>query len=296
MANRLPRTSIGGYFDTIRGIMQAQVKTLTPVIVHSGEMGANDAGCFAELLRKYMPQRIGVDTGFVVNSDSDSLSAEYLARGAGPRTKDKAISPQSDILLVDALNNAPLCVESAFRVFPVETVLGVVEVTRRLTAKKLAEDAGKLARVRALAAPDKKHYRCVPQDAPAFDPTSLRPRAYVVGLESEVDLSNIREALDPDDDLRFNAAFLMDKGQLFVRRPWKREFVEIKKDALFHFLEMLRMQIETFPTGYVDLEKYLPRVASIAIESGSPADVYVAGEEENAEAAGSAEATGPGDV
>ena len=69
--SRTPRTGLSGYFKGISQRIQTQVSVMSPVIVHSGEMGDNDHQWFAELLRQYLPQRIGVDTGFVVNCDSD---------------------------------------------------------------------------------------------------------------------------------------------------------------------------------------------------------------------------------
>lgn len=75
MANASQRTDLSGYFKEISRRLKAQVEVLTPIIHHHGEMGDNDHLWFADLLRKQMPKRIGVDTGYVVNYESDANSS-----------------------------------------------------------------------------------------------------------------------------------------------------------------------------------------------------------------------------
>lgn len=257
---RKPRTTLSGYFKEISRRLQAQVEVMTPVISHRGEMGDNDHEWFAKLLRRYMPNRIGIDTGFVVNFESDARcrdgSEQEISGG------DNGIGPQSDILLVDVLENAPLCSEESFRVCPVEMVLGVIEITRKLDAAKLAEDLEKIARVRALGAPDKKRYGTLSRDAAR----RLRPRAYLVGLKSSVSFEQIRQQVAAmEDDLRPNAVALLDKA-LYVRRPFTVDFYEVTEDVLFQFLAVLRLQTESFPLGTTDLRAYVPAVASLLSE------------------------------
>jgi|GEM_PF-4218983 len=148
---RIPRTDLNGCFQGISERLQTQATLLTPVIVHSGEMGDNDHSWFADFLRQYFPRRFGVDTGFVVNCDSDKGSADFFAAKEGPRAVDKNIGPQSDILLLDVLYNTSFCIEKTFTVCPVEMVIATIEVTRLLTNAKLREDLEKIARVRELS-------------------------------------------------------------------------------------------------------------------------------------------------
>jgi hypothetical protein len=263
-----PRTDISGYFKEISRRLEAQVAILTPIITHAGEMGDNDHLWFAELLRKQMPARIGVDTGFVVNSESDAKSQEWFNTTVDHRAEDESLGPQSDILLLDVLENAPLCSEQAFRVCPVEMVLGVIEVTRKLDAPKLAADLAKISRVRKLAAPDKKKYSVVQSG----DPQSLRPRAYIVGFRSTISFDEIKSQISAiDDDLRPNGVLLLDKA-LYIRRPFTTDFYEIKTDILYQFIAMLRFAIETFPLGNTNLGAYLPGVASLLADQHHPVD------------------------
>jgi hypothetical protein len=60
--------------------MKMQVDLMTPVIVHSGEMGDNDHLWFADFLREYLPSKVGIDTGFVVNQESDKGPLTFSLR------------------------------------------------------------------------------------------------------------------------------------------------------------------------------------------------------------------------
>lgn len=259
MTKASPRTNLSGYFKEISRRLQAQVEVLTPIISHHGEMGDNDHLWFADLLRKHMPKRIGVDTGFVVNYESDVNSREWFASTSDHRKEDESIGPQSDILLLDVLENAPLCTEQAFRVCPIEMVLGVVEVTRKLDASKLAVDLRKIQRVRSLADPGKKQY--VDRNLTAKRP--LRPRAYIVGLKSSITFKEIRKQIsEVDDSLRPNVVLPLDKA-LYIRKPFTTDFHEITEDVLFQFIAVLRMHIERYPIGNTNLNAYLPGVAKL---------------------------------
>lgn len=251
---RLPRIDLKGYFKGISDRLEIQVKLMTPVIVHSGEMGDNDHAWFARFLRQYVPQRIGIDTGFVVNCDSDKGSAEFFSANAGPRTQDDSIGPQSDILLLDTHFNAPFCVEESFRVCPVEMVLGTIEVTRSLTTSKLEKDLKKIARVRELA----KNRRFAHFDHERPDSRTLF--GFLVAFESNVaedKLHSTIEAIDPE--LRPHGVLVLNQGL----HTWLDKSYKLKDDSLFKFLALLRKLLEQQPLGSADLFAYIPPMAEL---------------------------------
>jgi len=259
MTDAKPRTDLSGYFREVSRRLKAQVEVLTPIIPHHGDMGDNDHLWFADLIRQHMPQRIGVDTGFAVNCESDKKSKAWFEETEDHRQQDKSIGPQSDILLLDVLHNAPLCCEQAFRVCPIEMVLGVIEVTRNLNSAKLATDLEKIRRVRELADPGKKRYR----NAMLTAKRPLRPRAYVVGLGGSISFEEVRDKVSAiDDPFRPNGILLLDKV-LYIRKPFSLDFFEVREDVLFQFIAMLRLHVERFPIGGTDLGAYLPGMASL---------------------------------
>jgi hypothetical protein len=252
--SKLPRTSLSDYFGGLSQRLRLQVQQMTPIIVHSGEMGDNDQEWLSELIKAHLPRRFGVETGFVVNRDSDRASADFFSLDSGSRDQDDSIGPQTDILITDDHYNAPFCRERSFAVCPVEMVVSAIEVTRSLNADKLTQDLSKLSRVRKLAAT--KSYLSAG--------CNLRPGAYVVGLGGSLSLDAVVSAVKPlDDDLRPNAIMMLGKQEherLYVRKPYTTEFTTIDQDVLYHFIGLLRFRLETFVVGPVDMAAYLPFV------------------------------------
>jgi hypothetical protein len=223
---------------------------MTPVVVHSGEMGDNDHGWFADLLRQYLPQKYGVDTGFVVNHESDKGSADFFDTSGKPRTQDPSISPQMDILVLDVLHNVPFCSEKTFKVCPIEMVLAAIEVTRDLDGNKLKEDCDKLCRMRGLAK-DKKYSggACLGW---------LWPITFAVGLTSSLSEDTLLRVVQSyPHAMRPDGIFLLDRAFYWFHQ-FGREFHRIEEDRLFHFLAVLQMTLGKMPGYGVDLEAYLP--------------------------------------
>lgn len=252
---RLPRTDLKGYFQGISQRLDVQASLMTPVIVHSGEMGDNDHGWFSDFLRQYLPQRIGIDTGFVVNCDSDKGSAEFFAANGGARTQDKNIGPQSDILVLDVLNNAPFCVEKSFRVCPVEMVLATIEVTRKLTMSKLHDDCDKIGRVREMS--ERKRFSHFDHE----NPEGRELYGFLVAFESDIEEKTLIDTIQKLAPNRRPVAVLIVNKALYT---WFGEKQFILPDAsLFKFLALVRRLVEGLPLGSTDLYTYLPPMAHI---------------------------------
>jgi hypothetical protein len=234
---------------------------MTPVIVHSGEMGDNDHQWFAELLRQYLPHRYGVDTGFVVNCDSDKGSADFFSADCAPRSQDPYISNQMDILLLDVMHNAPFCSEKTFKVCPVEMVLGAVEVTREINKSKLQADVRKLAKIKELA--EKKQYmnRTFTGDQAKRDLDDIfyqRPFTCVVGFGGNLSMQAIDEVVaNCESGRKPDLIFLLNTFLCYYRADGTMISL-IKKDHLYHFISILRYRLDTHLCDGVDLSAYLP--------------------------------------
>jgi hypothetical protein len=100
---------------------------------HAGLDGRTREEALREFLRAVLPTRWGVGTGTVV-----AHTGEH--------------SGELDIIIFDALNTLILQTDASRRnvTVPAEGVHAVVEVASRLDLSKLADDASKLARLRAL--------------------------------------------------------------------------------------------------------------------------------------------------
>ncbi len=261
MSDKNSRTDLPSYFKGLSDRLEHQVKALTPVIVHSGEMGDNDHQWFADLLGQYLPNRYSADTGFVVNCDSDKGSADFFSADSKPRTQDPYISNQIDILLLDVMHNAPFCNEKTFKACPIEMVLGAVEVTRDLDKSKLEADARKLAKLKELAE-KKKYSRFNFTEDPARrvieDIYYQRPFTCVVGLGGCISREAVEKVVaDCPAGRKPDAVFLLNDSLYYIQHDGKI-FSVIQADCLYHFISLLRFRLDHHHCDSADLLAYLP--------------------------------------
>lgn len=84
----------------------------------------------SELLKPFLPSKLAVGTGFIITSQNN-------------------ISTQCDIIIYDK-ENTPIIENGEQRFFPIECVVGVIEVKSVLTKQKLKESLQKLANIKKL--------------------------------------------------------------------------------------------------------------------------------------------------
>jgi hypothetical protein len=95
------------YLEQLRN----EAKYYSDNIDQSFEKGQLNESHLAAILRRYLPQRFGIGTGFVASANEDNGK-----------------SHQSDIIIYDATNNAPIYDSEAFAIYPIEMVYGIIEV------------------------------------------------------------------------------------------------------------------------------------------------------------------------
>jgi hypothetical protein len=111
-----------GYLDQLR----AEAQYFTNSVVHRGEKGRLNETHFASILRRYLPNRFGIGTGFIVSTNPE-----------------KSISPQCDIIIYDVQNHTPFYESQAFSIYPIEIVYGVIEVKTDIRSKAEIDDCFK---------------------------------------------------------------------------------------------------------------------------------------------------------
>jgi hypothetical protein len=100
-------------------------------LVHSGEFGAYREAIVREYLRSFMPQRMAIDTGFLVNSSG-------------------SISHQCDVVIYDKSITPLLQSESYQRFYPIESVCAVGEVKSVVSLSELKVALRKMARAKSM--------------------------------------------------------------------------------------------------------------------------------------------------
>ena len=122
-----------GIVDIFRSISKGLLADFEIVrqIPHSAESGRATEDALRGLLKKHLPSRFEVTGGF--------------ALGQGGTT-----SRQADILIIDALNCPRFLQTTGTGLYPIEGVVGLIEVTQNLTAKKRSLDNDKIRLFRSI--------------------------------------------------------------------------------------------------------------------------------------------------
>lgn len=99
-------------------------------LAHPGEFGMYRERIVSDLLKPFLPNRLAVGTGFIITHQNNR-------------------STQCDLIIYDK-ENTPVIENGEQRFFPVECVVGVVEVKSKLTKTTLTEALRKLSTIKKL--------------------------------------------------------------------------------------------------------------------------------------------------
>jgi hypothetical protein len=188
--------------------MAVDFEAVTSVIEHRPSKGRAREEIVAKFLERYLPSTVRV-----------AQSAEIV-------TADGDVSGEVDIVICDP--GAPrLYDERAFRVLPIESVYGVVEVKSMLRPGDVAAAAAGIRRVKTL-----RRLAHRPQVGPVVRGTTLYGRQWTeyfptlghIFAFTSGDLSAIAKALSEDErevpyEHRVDAVYLLDKGLIVRQSP-----------------------------------------------------------------------------
>jgi len=249
-----------GYWEGIGRALSARIESVREYLKHPSS-GFVAEEFFRALIRDHVPRRYCVDTGFVV--DSSQTRSSFI-----------------DIIVADSFEIAPFCVEPTYRVFPIESVCAVIEVTispnhrvdyRGKDRDKFEADILKLAEVRGMGKNRRyqvKYWESQEIPERASRTAALSPRAFLMtagdewaeAATYETHLAkSLRSAKAESEHTWINAAYSMKHGLLKYRPCTVFEHDNwIKDDSLFHFIFMLLYGIQTFalPNAALDVNAY----------------------------------------
>ena len=101
-------------------------------IPHAGERGSQAEKILRRFLQRYLPGRLSVGTGHILAQKGE-------------------VSRQCDVVIYDGLYWPSLFVADGYQIFPVESVLAVIEVKSTLDGKSMKEAAENIRSVKSLA-------------------------------------------------------------------------------------------------------------------------------------------------
>ncbi|MDD2736880.1 MAG: hypothetical protein PHF56_23345 [Desulfuromonadaceae bacterium] len=125
-------THIPEYFADIVQEMAAKSRAIRrDFSSHRPSAGTNREQIVADFLRAHLPRRFGVETGLVVNVDGQ-------------------FSKQADLVIVDAMSNAPYHSQAPNPLWPVEAVYSLIEVKTSLTLPEINDCIAKCRQFKQL--------------------------------------------------------------------------------------------------------------------------------------------------
>jgi len=257
MNHKDKKISIPTYWESIRKSIEAKFSLAKTFLNHPIQGHAAEE-FFRGLIKDHIPSRYIVDSGFVVDSNGNR-------------------SANMDIVIADTHNIPLLCSEPSLKIFPVESVCAVIEVTTAPTGTynkkpKLLVDLEKLALVRKMG--EKREY-VVPSDIVSEEELkipfrkmvlNLCPRTFIItsGKEwvkretySENIIKHLKSLKVEYGQVWLNACFSLKHGMLWFKPYTDFHYEWQKNDALMTFLFTLVDSVTSFQTYRIELRKYI---------------------------------------
>ena len=127
---KLVRSKIDHFLFEYTNLSRSVFVNTDGSLIHPGEFGMYRERIVSDLIKPFLPEKYAVGTGFIITS------------------QDK-ISTQCDLIIYDR-EHTPVIENEEQRFFPVECVVGVIEVKSKLQKTELKEALFKLARIKEL--------------------------------------------------------------------------------------------------------------------------------------------------
>lgn len=133
------RFDLDKLFEGYLHLLQTEAEYFSRLTEHNAELGRMNETHLVKLLRRYLPAKFGIGTGFIQCGGSERRQ-----------------SPQCDIIIYDAINNAPFYSSDAWSIFPIEMMYGVIEVKTTLDQDGLKKSFEDCAILREMAGHNQK--------------------------------------------------------------------------------------------------------------------------------------------
>lgn len=127
--DKLVKSKIEKFFDDYKNLSREVFVDENGKLIHPGEFGIYREKIVKKLIEPFLPAHLAVGSGFII-------------------TKQNNVSTQCDLIIYDKWNT-PVIESDEQRFFPVECVVGVIEVKSKLTKDDLKKALQKLSRIKS---------------------------------------------------------------------------------------------------------------------------------------------------
>jgi len=241
-------TPLKKIFQGLSQKLQADFEFLSSQLSHSLSTGEAREFVLKELLRQYLPAKLGVEKGIIISSVENELP-----------------SKQIDIIIYDKLNTLVLYNVENLRIFPIEGVYAVIEVksnlnsktlneaienirsVKRMTKKAFVEQKGAIIRTVNLYGKEQEYF---PVIGFIFSYSGIKEiKLLKDGIEKSDNFSNLESNIDTVCILN-NAVITnqtVDDKVVVTKEPkTKRVFIKTQDSLLLFYLLMMHVLPQTW--------------------------------------------------
>lgn len=217
----------------------------------------------AELIRPYLPPGFHCTKGAVVCADEPSHQ-----------------SPAIDRLIYDSARGAPLVLDPAHSILPIEITCAAIEITMRIDQRKLGQDLERMAAVREMRF--HRYLQAVPGTRTGTNPVRVKKmgvRTFSIGLPQDFAWSprqiaqQIHEAQATNPNMVVHGVYVLGLG-FFEPEHWEPDAQRSREvrawtgpDRLFRFISTFSISLNRWPKASPEsvpqIEAYLDGVAGI---------------------------------
>lgn len=223
------------YYEALSSVFDLEARVLTAVLPHMGERGANDEERCREFLKRVLPQKYSIGTGFVVSATV----------GSQP-------SRQQDVVVYDGFLNSPLHAELSASVFPVEMVYATLEVKGRLDREELRKALESVGRTRSLSHQSRYEELLPYETAPGryklreFTPIKRPPAGFIFAYDTTYETLDgfknaVQEVIDEVKTAHLHGIVVLSQNWFAFQKPFTTptEVVPFGDNALMRFVTNL---------------------------------------------------------
>ncbi len=253
-----PARPIREHIDSVVKVLCSECERGRTGTLHNPSYGRSLETVFAEELRGYLPSKFGVEKNSFIRTSQDPFWE----------------SSEIDIVLTNKEWGSPLAITKEYKVFPIETIMGIILITGYLDGDKLEEDFEVANQLQKL----KTRYYDIPitiaegiaeklgisldghihpdldirNQRVTINITDLPPRFFYIAYKTEwkrdkTIIKNIENVLEKKNDVVLHGMYILNQG-FYRSTPGKRLSVDsdTRPEAFLTFLHVLLDSLHTF--------------------------------------------------
>jgi hypothetical protein len=233
---------------------------ITAEITHPGSKGTARENKLKIFLKDKLPEKYGLGNGEIVSPSND-------------------VTKQCDLIVFNKMDGIPLFQD--LQIYPLESVLGVVEVKSNLTKVKLEEGLNAIKSVKEIVPKDTLTFNFIEREyVGGYTQSFQRPVPFGIIFAFDLEGNSLDSLLnnlydwEKDVDSRFwpNLIVVLNQGIIYhtnadgkecfieqdiVNKNVRPSYVKYEEDTLINFYSMLLILCRNLPTVSFELSPYL---------------------------------------